>query len=109
MDGHVIAHGDDTALGVEYEGKNNSYFQPPFALVDFTFRKPVSRSVEVTVNVENLLNTNGFSNAAYLAAPNLGSPIVADTSTGQQTSFTPTGVSVIPRTVRVQLRLHTGR
>jgi hypothetical protein len=101
--------GTYTALGVEYEGKNNSYFQPPFALVDFTFRKPVSREAQIIVGVENLLNTNGFSNAAYLASPNLGTPIVADSSTGAQTSFQPTGISVIPRTVRVQLRLHVGR
>jgi hypothetical protein len=97
------------ALGVEYEGKNNSYFQPPFAIADFTFRRPVSHLIDVTVGVENLFNTNGFSNASYLASPNLGAPIVADSSTGAQTSFNPTGVSVIPRTVRVQVRVHTGR
>jgi hypothetical protein len=106
---YAAKDGSYLSLGAEYEGKNNAYFQPPFALVDFTFRKPVARSVELTVSVENLLNTNGFSNASYLATPNLGTPIVADTPTGSQTAFTPVGVSVIPRTVRVQLRVHTGR
>jgi outer membrane receptor protein involved in Fe transport len=96
-------------LGVEYEGKNNSYFQPPFGLVDFTFRRPVTRSVEMLVGVENLLNTNVFSNASYLATPNAGTPVVAGTATGGLDSFTPTLVSAIPRTVRVQIRIHTGR
>jgi outer membrane receptor protein involved in Fe transport len=97
------------ALGVEYEGKNNSYFQPPFGLVDFTFRRPVNHSVELVVGVENLLNTNGYSNASYLATPNAGTPIVADGANGAQTTFVPTLVSVVPRTVRVQVRIHTGR
>jgi hypothetical protein len=96
-------------LGVEYEGKNNSYFQPPFALVDFTFRRPVTKSVEVLVGVENMLNTNVFSNASYLASFNAGTPLVAGTATGGQTSFVPTLVSAVPRTVRLQVRLHTGR
>jgi outer membrane receptor protein involved in Fe transport len=96
-------------LGVEYEGKNNSYFQPPFALVDFTFRRPVTRSVEMLVGVENLLNTNVFSNASHLATPNAGTPLVASQSNGTLGSFVPTLVSAPPRTVRVQIRLHTGR
>jgi outer membrane receptor protein involved in Fe transport len=96
-------------LGVEYEGKNNSYFQPPFALVDFTFRKPVTKDVEMIVGVENLFNTNVYSNQSYLATPNSGTPIVADTAGGAQTTFVPTLVPAIARTVRVQVRLHTGR
>jgi len=101
--------GSFLGLGVEYEGKNNSYFQPPFALVDFTFRAPVTSSVEMLVGVENLLNTNVYSNASYLASPNAGAPLVANTSTGSQTSYVPTLVSAPARTVRVQIRLHTGR
>jgi outer membrane receptor protein involved in Fe transport len=96
-------------LGVEYEGKNNSYFQPPFALVDFTFRKPVTKDVEMIVGVENLFNTNVYSNQSYLATPNSGTPIVADAANGSQTTFVPTLVPAIARTVRVQVRLHTGR
>ncbi len=104
------AHGGAfVGLGVEYEGKNNSFFQPPFALVDFTFRKPVTRSVEMLVGVENLLNTNVFSNASNLASPNAGTPLVAQTATGGQAAFVPILVPAPPRTLRVQIRLHTGR
>jgi outer membrane receptor protein involved in Fe transport len=106
---YTTRSGSFLGLGVEYEGKNNSYFQPPFALVDFTFRRPVSRSVEMLVGVENLLNTNVYSNASYLASPNAGTPLVANTAAGGQTSFVPTLVSAPARTVRVQVRLHTGR
>ncbi len=96
-------------LGVEYEGKNNSYFQPPLALVDFTFRRSVTRNVEMLVGVENLLNTNVFSNASNLASPNAGTPIAAGQPDGTVQSFVPTLVSAPARTVRVQIRLHTGR
>lgn len=101
--------GTFVGLGVEYEGKNNSYFQPPFALVDFTFRRPVTRSIEMLVGMENVLNTNGYSNASYLASPNAGTPIAAGNPDGSVGSFVPTLVSAPPRTVRVQVRLHTGR
>lgn len=104
------AHGGTfVGLGVEYEGKNNSFFQPPLALVDFTFRRPVTRSVEMLVGVENLLNTNVFSNASNLATPNAGTPIVASNADGSVGSLVPTLVPAPPRTVRVQIRLHTGR
>jgi hypothetical protein len=33
-------------LGVDYEGKNNAYYQPPFAIVDFQFRQPFGRHVD---------------------------------------------------------------
>jgi len=95
------------ALGVDYEGKNNSYFQPPFALLDYTFRKPVSKTLEVQFAVENLLNTG--NNGQYLASPNLGTPIVAGGTAGSQTNFIPTEVLSPPRTVRVQVRWHVGR
>ena len=96
-------------VGVEYEGKNNSYFQPPFALVDFTFRKPVTPNVEMLVGVENVFNTNIFSNASYLASTSAGVPLVAGNPDGSTGSYVPTLVSAPPRTVRVQVRLHTGR
>jgi outer membrane receptor protein involved in Fe transport len=105
-----VSHGGQfLGLGVEYEGKNNSYFQPPFGLVDFTFRAPVRRSLEVLVGVENLLNTNVYSNASYLATPNAGTPVVAGNTDGSLGSFVPTLVSAPPRTVRLSVRLHTGR
>jgi hypothetical protein len=96
-------------LGVEYEGKNNSYFQPPFALLDFTFRRALTKSVEVLVGAENVLNTNVFSNASNLASPNAGTPLVADSASGGQASYVPTLVPAVARTVRLQVRVHTGR
>ncbi len=92
-------------LGVDYEGKNNSYLQPPLGIVDFTFRHPITRSAEFLVSVQNLLNTNNYEN---LPEPNGGPAIVAENSTGL-TSYTTTLVPAPPRTVRVQLRLHVGR
>ncbi len=104
--------GTYAGLGVDYEGRNNAYFQPPFALLDFTFRRPVAKSLELQVGVQNLLNTNAYNQ--YLAMPNFGTPLTAGTtdtnfSSLQQTSFTPTLVSAPPRIVRLQLRYHTGR
>lgn len=104
--------GTYAGLGVNYQGKNNAYFQPPFALLDFTFRRPVTKSLDVQVGVENLLNTNTYNQ--YLAMPNLGTPLTAATTdvnftTVGQTSFVPTLVSAPPRIVRLQVRLHSGR
>jgi hypothetical protein len=92
-------------LGVDYEGVNNSYFQPPFAQVDMTFRTPVTENLEFQASAENLLNTNNFQN---LPAPNAGVNSVAETNTGL-TSYAQTLVPTAPRTIRVQLRAHVGR
>ena len=107
---NYTAHGGTfVGLGVEYEGKNNSFFQPPFALVDFTFRRAVTKNVEMLVGVENLLNTDVFSNVSNLSTPNEGTPIVASNPDGSLGTFVPNLVPAPPRTIRVQLRLHTGR
>ncbi|GAC1534085.1 MAG: hypothetical protein NVS2B17_02620 [Candidatus Velthaea sp.] len=45
------------APGIHYQGKSNSYFQPPCALLDPMFR-PVSKTLEFQLSAENLLNTN---------------------------------------------------
>jgi outer membrane receptor protein involved in Fe transport len=100
------AHGGTyVGLGVEYQGKNNPYFQPPFAQVDLTVRRPVTRNIEFLASVENLLNTNNFLN---LPAPNAGEVVTAQNSTGQ-VGYSTTLIPTPPRTVRVQLRLHMGR
>jgi hypothetical protein len=106
------ANGLFFGLGVDYEGKNNAYFQPPFALVDFTARKPVSPNAEFQVSVENLLNTNNYG--TYLSTPNAGAPIVAGTTNAagtinEQTSFVASRISAPPRIVRLQVRFHFGR
>ena len=99
------------SIGVDYEGKNNAYFQPPFAMVDATYRRAVSRNAELQISAQNALNTNNYG--SYLAMPGLGTPLVAGTLTAKgalaQTSFVPTLVSAPPRQIRVQLRLHMGR
>jgi len=78
---------------------------PPLAIADFTFRRPLTRNLEFLTSVENLLNTNNYEN---LPEPNGGPNIVAQNAYGL-TSYTTTLIPAPPRTVRVQLRLHTGR
>jgi hypothetical protein len=97
--------GTYAALGVDYEGKNNAYYQPPFVQVDLTVRRPVTRSLELLMSVQNVLNTNNFMN---LPAPNAGVALTAQTNTGL-VSYPSTLIPAPPRTVRVQMRLHMGR
>ncbi|MDB5092306.1 MAG: hypothetical protein JWO85_407 [Candidatus Eremiobacteraeota bacterium] len=97
--------GTYAGLGVEYEGKNNSYYQPPFAQVDLTVRHPLARTLELQLSVTNLLNTNNFSN---LPAPGLGVPVVAENSSGL-TTYNSELIPTPPRNVRMQVRLHTGK
>ena len=40
-------------LGVDYEGKNNEYYQPPLALVDFSYRKPLGHDLDFNLSVQN--------------------------------------------------------
>ncbi len=98
-------------LGADYEGKNNAYFQPPFTQVDFTFRKPVTKTMELQVGVQNLLNTNNYG--TYLPTIGAGAPIVAgsvDAAGNEiQTSFIASRVSAPPRIIRAQVRFHFGR
>jgi len=91
-------HGSRIGLGVDYEGKNNSYFQPPFALLNLTGVRQVNRLFSLNLAVENLLNTN--NDGAYLAEPNLGVPLVSDTATGQGT-FIPARINAPARQVRI--------
>lgn len=98
------------ALGVDYEGKNNAYFQPPFAVADLTFQRPITSRIEFQLTIQNLLNTNAFTN---LPEPNVGVPLVAgatnDGVTAFQTTYASTLIPAAPRTLRVQLRYHFGR
>ena len=97
--------GGFAALGVDYEGKNNAYFQPPMALVDLTLRHPITKNIDIQATLENALNTNAYN---ALPAPGQGTPLTADTSAGQSV-YIPVLVPAIPRTVRVQARFHFGR
>jgi outer membrane receptor protein involved in Fe transport len=98
------------ALGADYEGKNNAYYQPPFAIADFAYRVPVGHNLDFNLSVQNLFNTNSFN---YLSAPNLGVPAVADYTTNgktfQQGSYSTYLIPAATRTLRVSLRYHFGR
>jgi hypothetical protein len=109
---YTARDGTFAGLGADFQGKNNAYYQPPFALLDLTVRRPVTPSVEVQMVVENLLNerTNGNQ---YLPAPNLGTAITGDYVDAfnrvQQSAYVPSLIPALPRTVRVQVRIHHGR
>ena len=97
--------GSYAALGVDYEGENNSYYQPPLAQVDLTLRRPITRWADLQVAVENLLNTNNFYNLPYSYQ---GVTLVEGSTTGL-TSGPSTLLPAQPRTVRMQVRFHVGR
>jgi len=108
---YVGRDGTFYGLGADFEGKNNVYYQPPFTILDLTMRHPLTRSVELQVSVENLLNTNNYGQ--YLPLPNVGTPIVADYVNGagtlEQGSYLPFAVPTLARTLRLQARVHVGR
>ncbi len=108
---YTFGDGSFAALGVDYEGKNNAYFQPPMALADLTLRKRVTRNLDLNLSVQNLFNTNNYG--TYLATPGAGTPLVAGSvdAAGNliQTSFVPTLVSAPARQIRISGRYHFGR
>ena len=107
---YTLNSGTFVGLGVDYEGKNNAYYQPPFAIVDLVYHEPWTKTLDFNLSVENLLNTNSYD---YLAAPNLGVPAVGDESsngkTVQQASYPTYRIPAATRTLRVSLRAHVGR
>jgi hypothetical protein len=98
------------ALGADYEGKNNAYYQPPFAIADLQYRVPVGHDLDFNLSIENLFNTNSYN---YLPAPNAGVPAVADFTTDgktiQQASYSTYLIPAVTRTLRVSLRYHFNR
>ncbi len=102
-------------LGADFEGKNNTYFQPPFLQFDLSAKKTITPTLEAQISVQNLLNTNNYYN---LPQPNSG----VTTTLGQygpvapggsaqyyQTSVPSTLIPALPRTLRFQLRWHIGK
>jgi hypothetical protein len=98
-------------LGADFQGKNNTYFQPPFLQFDLTAKYPITSTLEAQISVQNLFNTNNFNN---LPMPNSG----VTTTLGQyggtppsyfQTSEPSTLIPTPPLTFRFQLRWHIGR
>ncbi|HKU68395.1 MAG TPA: TonB-dependent receptor [Candidatus Baltobacteraceae bacterium] len=63
-------------LGVNYQGKNNTYFQPPFAIWDLTLRRPIPKSpLSFQATVYNLFDTNNFGG---LVTPNAGTALTGE-------------------------------
>ncbi|MGZ3541492.1 MAG: TonB-dependent receptor domain-containing protein [Vulcanimicrobiaceae bacterium] len=103
---------DDTyvGFGADFEGKNNTYFQPPFAVYDLTLRRPVRDLVDVQISVYNLFNTNSFGG---LVLPNAGSPLIGENVSGQYGNYKAALpyplIPVQPRDIRLQFRWHVNR
>ncbi len=91
-------------LGADFEGKNNTYNQPPFIVYNFAARRPLNDRVELQLAVENLLNTNNFQN---LPEPNAGVAQVGQSSTGLGSILSPL-IPAPPRTLRLQIEYHVG-
>jgi hypothetical protein len=98
------------ALGADYEGKNNAYYQPPFAVLDFLFKQPLTPNADFYLSVQNLLNTNSYN---YLAAPNLGVPAVGNYTSPngavQQGSYPTYLIPAATRTLRASVNIHLGK
>lgn len=107
---YTLKNGARFGLGVDFEGKNNTYFQPPFAVYDFSARYPVSKRIDLSLGIENLLNTNSF---AGLVQPNAGVSLIGENASGQYGAYAGgilyPRVPAAPRTLRLQLRFHVGR
>jgi hypothetical protein len=95
---------------VDFEGKNNPYFQPPFGQWDLTVKQPLRNDLEAQISVENLFNTNNFYN---LPQPGAGTTVPFGSLNGAGNFALATGpttmVPTLPRTFRFQLRWHTGK
>ena len=97
------------ALGADYEGKNNAYYQPPFAVADLTIRSPIAKILSLQLSVQNLFNNNSYS---YVPSVNLGVPVTANYSpdgvTTAQGSYPTYLIPAVTRTVRLEATAHLG-
>jgi hypothetical protein len=104
---YQFADGAYTDLGLEFEGKNNAYFQPPFVQLDFTYRHPITGWLDAQFAVQNLLNNNAYQ---YIPQPDSGTPITSGQVNGAgmlvQSSLPSALVPAPPRTARFELRWH---
>jgi outer membrane receptor protein involved in Fe transport len=100
--------GGHASIGVDYEGKNNAYYQPPFAIVDLSYSHPVGKFADLQFSVQNLLNTDTGEN---VPAANLGVPVTGDyaaaNGTIQQGSFSTFLLPAAPQLLRLELTLHS--
>jgi outer membrane receptor protein involved in Fe transport len=97
-------------LGFDFEGKNNAYYQPPFAIWDLTVRQTIEKDFDIQASVQNLLNTNSYN---HLAAPNLGTPVTSNYTTNGTTilqgSYPTYLIPAVTRVINFSLRYHVGR
>jgi outer membrane receptor protein involved in Fe transport len=107
---YTSRHGFYGEIGFDYQGKNNPYYQPPFAIFDMTVRQTFMKNFDLQASVQNLLNTNSYE---HLAAPNLGTPVTAnytlDGKTIQQGSYPTYLIPAVTRTINFIVRYHVGR
>ncbi len=92
-------------LGADFEGKNNTYNQPPFTIWDLVVKRPVAKTLTVGLSVENLFNTNNFNN---LPQPGTGVAQVGQNANGLASILAPL-IPAPPRTIRLQLDYHINR
>lgn len=104
---YTAADGTFGSLGADIEGKNNTYFQPPFIVYDMVLRRPITPAVDVQLSTYNVFNNNTFSG---LVTPNAGVPILGENSSGQYGNYLESlpfpMVPLQPRTVRLEFRFH---
>jgi outer membrane receptor protein involved in Fe transport len=107
---YAFSNGGFAALGADFEGKNNAYYQPPFTVLDLAYRQPLNKYLMLHLSVQNLLNNNSYS---YLPAADAGVPAVgnytADGTTISQGSFSTYRIPAATRTLLLELTAHLGR
>lgn len=102
---YALVNGTTFGVNANFEGKNNTYNQPPFFIFNGFVRRPVTSFLDLQASVQNLFNTNTFSG---LPEFNLGVPQIGQSSTGLGSIIVPR-IPAPTRTLRVQLRWHVNR
>jgi hypothetical protein len=101
---YTFADGTYADIGAEFEGKNNAYFQPPFVVLDGTYRHPITPWLDAQISGQNLLNMYAYQ---YIPMPDAGVPVTAGQAGGVETTLPSTLIPATPRTFRFQLRWHS--
>ncbi len=104
--------GNYIGFGADFEGKNNTYFQPPFVMFDLVIKHPVTKQVDMIISGQNVFNTNTYGN---LVTPNAGVTFTGENAAGTYGPALVSGTLPFPlipapaRTIRFQLRWHVNR
>lgn len=107
---YTFSDGSYVGLGADFEGKNNTYYQPPLVIWDLAVKHPINSNLEGQISIYNLLNTNNFGN---LPTPNAGVAPIGMNGSGQLGQYKSSSLQypLIPvqqRTAYFQLRFHLG-